>query len=192
MCREEKEVLEYNSHAEAQRLRKVEIQVRRLREKLLSFSALIGKGTFQVMEDEEQEALTAIRINLDKDDGFRKLCMSHIKPTEKFDRYQHMYQPAGDTPTPFNLQERIYVPSIFCLYDEGVKEFEVDMKVCFSKPVVPEIFLKVRAIMDSRYNEYLINGPHSCRFVDFTYGFLEKFDVDTLLKKVVAGSGKQQ
>jgi len=32
-----------------------------LREKLLSFSSLIGKGTFNVMEDEEKEALTAIR-----------------------------------------------------------------------------------------------------------------------------------
>jgi hypothetical protein len=55
----------------------------------------------------------------------------------------------------------------------------------FSKPIMPEVFLKLRAILDSKYNEYLLLPINSHRFADFAYGFLEKFDVDSRTKRVV-------
>lgn len=117
MCREEKETIEATSHFEAVRLRKAEIQVRKLREKLLSLSSLIGRGTFQVMEDEEREALAVIIGNLERSEDFRRCCLSEIKPSERSDRYQHHYKPAEDTPTPYYEEKRLFVPSVFCLYE---------------------------------------------------------------------------
>lgn len=96
--------------------------------------------------------------------------MSNLKIPERYDIFQQTYNAAYNQN--FVLEDhRLYLPSIFCLYDEGIKEFESDLKMSFSKPIIPELFLKLRAILDSKFNEYLICSELT-KFPDFVYSFL--------------------
>lgn len=60
------------------------------------------------------------------------------------------------------------------------------MKISFNKAVTTDLFLRIRAIFDSKYNEFAVEpeGAHS-RFVDFVFGWFEKFEVNNETKRIV-------
>jgi hypothetical protein len=43
--------------------------------------------------------------------------------------------------------------------------------------IKPEFFLLVRAILDSRYSQFLVQGAKINRFPEFVYSFLDSFRV---------------
>ena len=47
---------------------------------------------------------------------------------------------------------KLYYPTFFNLLTEEIKEFEVELKISFNKAVTADLFLRIRAIMDSKYN----------------------------------------
>lgn len=47
---------------------------------------------------------------------------------------------------------KIYYPTFFNLLTEEMKEFEVELKISFNKAVTADLFLKIRAILDSKHN----------------------------------------
>lgn len=87
----------------------------------MGFSSLIGKGNFNVIDSEEKESLDRIKECVDNNEGFKKASLDEVKNIERFDSIIHAV--GYDNLSPVRAEEKIYMPSFFCLYDEGIKEF---------------------------------------------------------------------
>jgi|JI9StandDraft_2_1071091.scaffolds.fasta_scaffold711457_1 hypothetical protein len=58
------------------------------------------------------------------------------------------------------------------------------MKNIGTKSISSEFFLRMRAILDSKFNDYWYGEGGWKRLPDFAAGFLDKFNVDRTYKKV--------
>lgn len=71
---------------------------------------------------------------------------------------------------------------MFLLHHEERISFE--LKTIGTKRIGSDFFLRMRAIMDSKFNDYWFDAGGWKRLPDFAIGFLDRFDVDGVYKKV--------
>ena len=89
----------------------------------------------------------------------------------------------------YHDEMKIYYPNFFTLLTDEVKEFEVELKLSFNKAIPPDLFLRIRAILDSKHNQYTVEPIECCaRFTDFVFGWFEKFEVSNETKRILQHS----
>ena len=86
------------------------------------------------------------------------------------------------------------LPNVLVLFEED-KLKESDVNGQKSKVLGADFFLKLRGIMDSKYNEFwsCTQAKNCMSLADFAMGFMDKFTIDPKYKKITMnGSNMEQ
>lgn len=73
------------------------------------------------------------------------------------------------------------------LVETAAKNYELDMQNISSRKILLGFVGNMRAILDSKYNEYILMEGHPrsiSRFADFTYAWLGKFTIDAITREI--------
>lgn len=92
---------------------------------------------------------------------------------------------ADVSPLEKSLEEvQIALPSFYVFLESHEERIAFELKNISTKSVSSDFFLRMRAILDSKFNDYWYGEGEWKRLPDFAAGFLDKFSVDSVYKKI--------
>lgn len=154
--------------------------IERLKNKIHMLTSLIGYGVVSNIENNELHQIDLFKQNLDKISGLQNKLSWDIEGVTDLKVCEGVEKHRSHSEEECNLV--LYKPNFIIFFEEA--HIRCALEENTTTIIKSEFFLLTRAIMDSKYQEFLLSEEHSTSFSDFVYGFIQMFRIRPIEKRV--------
>lgn len=151
-------------------------------------TSLIGYGVVSNIENNDLHEIALFRENLQNNFKIQQKFTNDIFGMQALKSHKESHSEIQGLLNIEEASQCLYQPNFLIMFED--QEIKNALEENVTTIIKPEFFLLIRAVLDSKYHEFLVEKDKALRFTDFTFSFIDFFRLKKKEKRIELYSKK--